>query len=120
MPATMTRPDVLGSIPLFADLSEQELEELSEHLWRQRYAKGDPIFFRGDPGVSLYIIESGRVKISLNAADGREAILSLLAPGSIFGELALLDGEPRSADASALENCELLLLQRDDFTRFLD
>ncbi len=117
---TTTRHTGLASISLFGDLSTEELDELSSHLRRQRYAKGDPIFFCGDPGSSLYIVESGRVKIGLTADDGREAILSLMGPGSFFGELALLDGEPRSADASALEACQLLVLQRDDFARFLE
>jgi CRP/FNR family cyclic AMP-dependent transcriptional regulator len=119
MTTMLARQVGLGTISLFADLSSDELDELSSHLRRQRYARGHPIFFRGDPGTSLYLIEDGRVKITLTSADGREAILSLLGPDSFFGELALLDGEPRSADAVALEACSLLVLERDDFSRFL-
>lgn len=111
---------VLARVPLFAELTSEELDVLSACLRHRRYARGETIFLRGDPGSSLYIVESGRVKIVLSSAEGREFVLALLGPGDFFGELALLDGEPRSADAVAHETSQLLLLQRPDFLRFLD
>ncbi|HEV2356335.1 MAG TPA: Crp/Fnr family transcriptional regulator [bacterium] len=86
---------------------------------RRRYKAGEPVFREGDPGTALYVIDSGEVKILLGGAEGKEVILSLLTPGEFFGELALLDGEPRSADAVATVPTELLVLSREDFHRFL-
>jgi len=97
-----------------------ERDALSASLRRRRYGKGTVIFVQGDPGSTLYLVESGRVKISASSPAGKEVILALHGPGDFFGELALLDGEPRSADAVAQEPCELLLLQRADFVRFLE
>jgi CRP-like cAMP-binding protein len=113
-------PSVLGQVPLFAELSADELAGLEACLRRRRCSKGEVIFLQGDPGTSLYIIESGRVKIVLTSPDGKEVILNILGPSDFFGDLALLDGEPRSADAVALEAGQLLLLQRDDFLGFVE
>ena len=89
-------------------------------LRSRKYARGEVIFLTGDPGINLCIIESGRVKLTLTSPDlGREVALDHLGPGDVFGELALLDGEPRSADAIAVEPTRLLLLGRDDFRAFL-
>jgi CRP-like cAMP-binding protein len=112
-------PLVLTQVGLFAELPAEALAGLAPSLRRRRYPKGQVIFFQGDPGASLCLIETGRVKIALTTPDGREFVLALLGPGDYFGELSLLDGEPRSADAIALEACQLLLLQRDDFLRCL-
>jgi CRP/FNR family cyclic AMP-dependent transcriptional regulator len=110
----------LVRIPLFAGLPPAELESLSSCLRRRRYTKGEVIFLQGDPGTSLYAIEGGRVKIAVASPEGKEFVLNLLGPGDFFGELALLDAEPRSADAVAQDPCLLLLLQREDFLRFLE
>jgi CRP-like cAMP-binding protein len=109
----------LSHVPLFAQLPVEALRSLAERLRVRRYAKGDPIFYEGDPGLSLYVVHSGRVKLGLSSPEGREMIIDLLEPGDVFGELAVLDGEPRSTDAVATEPCELLMLDRDEFTRFL-
>lgn len=116
----MSGAAALVQIPLFADLLPAELESLSGCLRRRSYAKGRAIFLQGDPGTSLYVIEAGRVKIVLPSPEGKEFVLNLLGPGDFFGELALLDAKPRSADAVAQESCRLLLLQRDDFLQFLE
>jgi CRP/FNR family transcriptional regulator, cyclic AMP receptor protein len=108
-------PGVLAKVPLFADLDESDLHRLTRELHGRRYRKGETIFITGDPGTSLCVIENGRVKLVLANVDGREVILDLLGPGDVFGELALLDGEPRSADAVAVEPTFLLLLRRDAF-----
>ena len=114
------RAAVLAQVPLFAELAPTEIEALATCLRPRRYRRGAPIFFQGDPGTGFYIIQSGRVKIALTSPDGREVVLTLLGPNDFFGDLALLDGEPRSADALALDDCSLLLLTREDFLSFLD
>ncbi|MFY2560261.1 Crp/Fnr family transcriptional regulator, partial [Corallococcus terminator] len=86
----------------------------------RRFARGEVVFHQGDVGTSLYVIRRGEVAIRLSSPDGKEVILALLARGDFFGELALLDGEPRSTDAVAREESELLALQREDFRRFLE
>ena len=105
---------------LFAGLEAADRADLATRLRRRRYARSEPLFLRGDPGSVLYVIERGRVKISLSSADGKEMILALLGPGDFFGELALLDGGQRSADAVVVEDSELLLLGREDFLRFVE
>jgi len=116
----MVDPALLRSIPLFTSLADQDLEPLMGDLRRHRYARGQMVFASGDPGDNLYIVESGRVKLVLTSPDGRESILDLLGPADFFGELALMDGEPRSADAVVVEPSVLLLLGRTEFLRFLE
>lgn len=111
---------VLTRVPLFAELEQRELIELNRCLRGKQFQKGEVIFLEGDPGTSLYIIESGRVRIVLTSAEGKEVLLTVLGPSDFFGDLALLDGEPRSADAVAQESGRLVLLQRDDFLRFVE
>ena len=113
-------PQVLRQVPLFAALSSDDLATLATSLRRRRYPRGALIFVAGDPGTQLYLIERGRVKIGLTSSEGQEVVLTTLGPGDFFGDLALLDGEPRSADASALEDCQLLLLAREEFLHFLE
>ncbi|HEV2440246.1 MAG TPA: Crp/Fnr family transcriptional regulator [bacterium] len=115
----MTPRELLVRSPLFAQLSPAELEKLAALFRRRRYRAGEPVFREGDPGTALYVVETGEVKILLGGADGKEVALSLLGPGEFFGELALLDGEPRSADAVVTVPSELLVLPREDFLRFL-
>lgn len=115
----MSPKELLVRSPLFAQLTSAELDRLSALLRRRRYRAGEPIFREGDPGTALYIMESGEVKILLGGSEGKEVVLSLLTRGEFFGELALLDGEPRSADAVATVLTELLVLSREDFLRFL-
>jgi CRP-like cAMP-binding protein len=83
------------------------------------YARDEVIYLRGDPGTAFYVVASGRVKIALTSPDGKELILRRLNAGEFHGELALLDDEPRSADAIATESSVLLVLQRDAFRQFL-
>jgi len=110
---------VLAHVPLFSGLAANELDSLGEALRPRRYARGDLIFQQGDPGDAFYVIENGEVKVVLSSSDGREAILAILGPGHFFGELSLLDGDPRSADVIAKEDCTLLALRREDFLAFL-
>jgi CRP-like cAMP-binding protein len=112
--------EVLRQVPLFAELSDEELGSLGAALRRRRFARGEVIFLAGDPGDALYVIERGRVKIALSSPDGKEVVLTLLGPTDFFGDLALLDGEPRSADAIAADDTTTALLSRRDFLRFVE
>jgi CRP/FNR family cyclic AMP-dependent transcriptional regulator len=111
---------LLQEVPLFAGLDDAEQRELNARLRRRRYRKGEMVFLRGDLGRDLFLIESGAVKICLTTEDGKEMTLALLSPGEFFGELALLDGEPRSSDAVAMEATQCLLLERADFLQFVE
>ena len=113
-------PDLLRGIPLFAGLTETESTVLGRLLRDRRYERGDTIFRQGDPGTCLYLISSGVVKITRQHTDGREIILALLGVGDVFGELALLDGETRSADAIVQAASEVLVLDREPFLDYLD
>ena len=116
----MSYAQLLAQVPIFAHLQSEELEPLSALLRPHRYAKGEVIFHQGDVGTALFIIRKGEIAIRLSSEDGKEVTLQLLDRGDFFGELALLDGEPRSTDAVAREESDLLILQREDFHRFLD
>lgn len=115
----MTPRDLLVRSPLFAQLSPAELDKVAGLLRRRRYRTGEPVFREGDPGTALYVVETGEVKILLGSSEGKEVVLSLLGPGEFFGDLALLDGEPRSADAVATGPTQALVLSREDFLRLL-
>jgi CRP/FNR family transcriptional regulator, cyclic AMP receptor protein len=112
--------DVLAANELFEVLSEPELDQLLAHAHTVSYPAGAVIFQKHDPGHSLMAVLSGRVKISNVSLEGREAVHNLIGPGEVFGEIALLDGKDRTADATALEPTELLVLQRRDFIPFLE
>jgi CRP-like cAMP-binding protein len=120
-PAAVTRaePELLARVGLFADLTTAELVGLAALMRPRPYAKDEVIYLKGDPGTAFYVIASGRVKIALTSPDGKELILRRLGPGEFHGELALLDDEPRSADAIATDASVLLVLQRDAFRQFL-
>src|SRR5262245_57271433 len=98
-------PSVLGQIPLFAGFSGNELADLASFVRLRRYPKCSIIFHQGDPGTTLYLIETGEVKLTVKADSGKEITLALLGPGTFFGELSLLDGGPRSANAVARVDC---------------
>ena len=109
----------LARIPFFAGLDDDALERLAAGTRTRRFRRGEVIFHAGDPGDALFIIVSGEVKISLPSEDGDEAILVRLARGDVFGELALLDGAPRSATATALTAVETVVLPRDRFRELI-
>lgn len=116
---TVERQVFLRQVPLFAGLEEEHIAALSAMLVERRHRKGSVIFFEGDPGDALFIVESGMVKIYRVAEDGREKTLAILRGGDIFGEMALLDEEPRSAIAESLEMTTLYALHRKEFLTFL-
>ncbi len=115
----MSYAPLLRKIPMFEHLASEDQEHLSGLLQLRRYSKGEVIFHEGDVGTALFIVRKGEVAIRLSSAEGREVILALLGRGDAFGELALLDGEPRSADAVSRDETELLKLNQEDFRRFL-
>ncbi|HEU4570255.1 MAG TPA: Crp/Fnr family transcriptional regulator [Gemmatimonadales bacterium] len=106
---------VLQKVPLFAGLPEGEVLGFAELMRERSYPKGSVILFEDDPGDALYVVTSGQVKVVLIGEDGREVILSVLSEGSFFGEMALLDDEPRSAHVIAMTDSVVLALRRDDF-----
>lgn len=112
-------PEMLARVGLFADLSSAELIGLAALMRPRMYARDEVVYLRGDAGTAFYVIASGRVKIALTSPEGKELILRRLGPGEFHGELALLDDQPRSADAIATEATVMLVLQRDAFRQFL-
>lgn len=115
----MTSHTLLGLIPLFEPLRQAERRRLAELLRRQTVRKGETLFRRGDEGTALYIITSGRIRITLPSSQDDEITVTVFSNGDFFGEMALLDGMPRSADAVALEETHLYVLNRSDFITFL-
>src|SRR5213082_3390925 len=110
---------VLRKHPIFCDLEPEALDQLCRYAKHITLKRGASIFCKGDPGNSLFAVISGTVKISISSPDGRSALLNLIGPGEIFGEIAVLDGAPRSADATANTNCELYIIDRRDFLPFV-
>ncbi len=109
--------DFLATVPLLSRIPPDELRRFGELTREKQYPKGSVILFEDDPGDSLFIVRSGRVKVVLVAEDGREVILGVLGVGEHFGELSLIDDQPRSAHVIAMEDATLLVLRRDDFRR---
>lgn len=113
----MSTAPFLASVPLFKSLDASELARFAELVREKSYPKGSVILFEDDPGDSLFIVRDGRVKVVLLADDGREVILGILGPGEHFGELSLIDEQPRSAHVIAMEDALLLVLRREDFRK---
>ena len=105
---------------LFGVAEDAALAQLAGRLRQRRFRRNEVIFHQGDPGDSLHIVDEGSVKITLPSPEGEEAIIATLRQGDFFGELALLDGAPRSATAVALEPTSTLALPRDAFLELLD
>ncbi len=112
--------ELLANVTIFKGLSPDALARLSACLRPVRYAKDAVIVGQASQGDALYIIESGRVKVVLFGDSGREMILTMFRPGDFFGEMSLLDGQPRSANVIALEESRVLVLAREDFVRHLE
>jgi CRP-like cAMP-binding protein len=107
--------ELLRTVPVFAEVGEADLEKLATLATRKRYPKDGVVFFENEAGDTLFMVAEGRVKVTILGDDGREIILSVLGPGEFFGEMALLDNEPRSATTIAAEDSELVSLSRADF-----
>lgn len=109
------RVAALEQVPMFRQLSREALEILASRTKRRRFAVGEHIVDEGEPGTTLFIVTSGLVKIVIMTSERSEVVLSLLRPNQIFGEMALLDGQPRSATAIAIEPSDLVVLTRQEF-----
>jgi CRP/FNR family cyclic AMP-dependent transcriptional regulator len=118
-PVASNKLAVLRKHPIFSDLESEALDQLCRYAKHSTLKRGAAIFCKGDPGNSLYAVISGTVKISISSADGRSAILNLIGGGEIFGEVALLDGLARTADATANTNCEIFVIDRREFIPFV-
>jgi CRP/FNR family cyclic AMP-dependent transcriptional regulator len=118
-PTTEMTLESLRSVPLFASLDDQAATELRSLLTSKQVSSGKQLFHKGDSGDALYLIESGRVRISIRDEDGKEVTLAELAQGDFFGEMALIDGRQRSADATVFEEARLAVLSRKAFLSFV-
>src|SRR5882757_8559653 len=118
-PSASNKLAVLRKHPMFCDLEPEALDQLCRYAKHSTLKRGATIVSKGDPGNSLVVVVSGTVKISISSPDGRSAILNLIGAGEIFGEVALLDGRARTADAIANTNCEIYVIDRRDFIPFV-
>lgn len=112
--------DAIRSVPLFASLKDQAAHELQTLLQIRNVASGTTLFRAGDKGDALYLIQAGRVRIAVTDEDQREIVLAELAQGDFFGEMAIIDGKQRSADATVFEDARLSVLSREDFLQFIN
>ena len=110
----MSHNQVLAAVPLFSALNDEQLAFVAKYLRRNTYNERDVIVRRDSPGDALFIITSGKVKVSYLEDEG-ETIIAMMQSGDFFGELSILDGEGRSADVTALEATEVLVLSAEDF-----
>jgi len=107
--------DILRKVPLFRQLAPTDLDRVAEISRERAYPRNSVILFEDDPGDALYVVAQGQVKVVLIGEDGREVILSVLGEGEFFGEMALIDDEPRSAHVIAMEDSTLLVIRREEF-----
>lgn len=115
----MSSSEFLQYVPIFSDLPPDTLEKIVEVGSKRKYEKENLILMEEEAGSALFVIISGKVKIARTSNDGREVILSILSESDFFGEMAILDGQTRSATVVALENSELFIIQRDQFLELL-
>src|SRR6266576_1789584 len=118
-PVATSKLSVLRTHPYFADLEPEAFDQLCRYAKHSTLKRVATIASKGDPGNSLFAVISGTVKISVSSPDGRNAILNLFGPGETFGEIAVLDGQARSADAIANTNCEIFVIDRREFLPFV-
>ena len=111
--------ELLKRVPLFEGLNDAELSGLSQVALLRVFPKDRVVIMAEEEGDSLFVIHRGKVKVSIVSEDGREVILSILGKGNFFGEMSLLDGNPRSANVTTMEEAELLMVRRADFLRFI-
>jgi CRP-like cAMP-binding protein len=111
---------LLANCFLFQGLGPEERDQLVARAHIRRFGAGETIFHMGAPGSSMMAVLSGQVRISISSPEGKELLLAIIHPGEVFGEIALLDGKERSADAIAMQACSLAVLERRDVLVFLD
>jgi CRP/FNR family cyclic AMP-dependent transcriptional regulator len=110
---------LLQNIPLFAGLTDVQLEQISRMAVRRKVQRNTTLVHAGDSTDSLFVIVNGSAKVLNRDSEGNEVILTLLAAGECFGEMGMIDGSPRSADVVASESCELLVIGKSDFKKAL-
>ena len=118
--STASRREALRASRLFARLGDADSDAILAHATVARFAEHDQIFAKGDPGNSMMTVLKGRIMISSPAPDGRQMVLTIMRAGEVFGEIALLDGKDRTADATAMDECELLVVPRRSLLALLD
>ena len=111
--------ETLRSVPLFESLDDDAADTICSMLSTEECEAGAYLFRAGDAGDSMYLIEDGKVQISMRSSDGEDLILAVLGPGDFFGEMALIDGHPRSANAKVVEHSRMAVLSRQHFLSFL-
>jgi len=116
----MKDSDLLATVPIFSALNANVLDELLSRMTKRSYQKNNMILMEDEFGDTFFIIAGGSIKITRVSEDGREVILAMLGEGEFFGEMSLLDGETRSANAIAIEESKVLILKRHDFLLFLE
>jgi CRP/FNR family cyclic AMP-dependent transcriptional regulator len=110
---------LLGECILFRGLTPAERSDLVTRARMRNYAAGETIFLMGSTGDSMMAVLDGNIRISVPSPEGKEIVLAIIQPGEVFGEIALLDGADRTADAVTMDDCEILVLERRDFIPFL-
>ncbi|MFL0804060.1 MAG: cyclic nucleotide-binding domain-containing protein [Agarilytica sp.] len=110
---------MLSNVSLFANLPQKSLDELEQLSVLRRYPKNTILFIEGDESTHLYVIKEGKVSVSVAGEDGREVVLNHMSEGEYFGELALLDGKPRSATVRTITQCEVIAVSRSSFQDLL-
>ena len=110
---------ILAQSPLLRGLSDDDLHHVAALAHQRTYRRGEVVFHQGDAGDALHIVQKGRLKVFVYGEAGSESVLSIVSAGECFGELALLDGEPRSATVQTLEPAETIAVRRDDFLALL-
>ena len=111
--------DQLKKVPLFESLSDEELETVAQVVKLKSFPKNTILFSEGDESDSFYVICEGRVNVGINDEEGKEIILSRLGPNEYFGEMALMDGEPRSAFVMTKDACKMMIISKSDFKKIL-
>lgn len=115
-----TTEEVLSKVPAFANLAPRELKEVAVIVHKREYRAGEPVFYQGDPGLGMYIVQDGEVSITIMGKDGNERELTVLNDGDFFGEMALLDESPRSANAICKTDCMLIGFFRPDMFELVE
>jgi CRP-like cAMP-binding protein len=115
-----TTEEVLSKVPAFANLAPRDLKEVAAIVHKREYRAGEPVFYQGDPGLGMYIVQEGEVSIAIMGKDGNEQELAVLGDGDFFGELALLDESPRSANAICKTDCILIGFFRPDLFELIE
>lgn len=112
--------EILSKIPVFEKLEVKELRQVASIVHRRRYTKGEYVFYQGDPGLGMYVVEKGRVGIMVEGEDGLQKEVTEMTDGAFFGEIALLDESPRSATVIVKEDSELIGFFRPDLFEVIE